>query len=109
MLIEVTLLGCDGGKRKRSFLVSQIKSLEMNIFEKTLIGTDQGLFPVEESAEEILRRFGKKFQMVMCPHCLREVAALERCPVCNWELRDEKGRYEQPSHELGFAEGGDFV
>lgn len=41
---------------------------------------------------------------VMCPKCLREVAALERCPICEESLKDEKGLFMEPMEMMGFAE-----
>ena len=44
------------------------------------------------------------WETVMCLHCLREVAAIKKCPVCGASLTDERGLYMAPLEALGFVD-----
>lgn len=46
----------------------------------------------------------KQWETVMCPKCLREVAALEQCPICGAGLKDEDGFFMRPMEPMGFGD-----
>lgn len=112
--IELTLIECSGGLRKKTFLVSEIESIALNGSKNTLLLTRRGgYWPIKESIEEILdlMKFSDGTEegaaTVMCPVCLREVGAMEKCPVCGAKLKDSNGFFVHPMEPLEF--GDEFV